>query len=241
MPKPVSQLKAVFFDLDDTIYDHRHSCMCGLSKLREIYPPLQDYEVGHLEADYLLRLNILHELLLQGLITQEESRYKRIGGTLNQHGVHLEGQELEQACRIYEAGYKESRRPVPGMMELIIDLRTKGIPSSIITNGFNNIQEDKLQATGLDKIIDFMITSETAGTAKPDPDIFQMAMDRYHITPEQTLMVGDNWNIDILGGVNAGIPTVWINRRGYACPDPSQAYEIKTAEELRALLQPFLN
>jgi HAD superfamily hydrolase (TIGR01549 family) len=127
------------------------------------------------------------------------------------------------------------------MKELASELRTQGIPTGIITNGFNAIQEDKLKATGLDEVIEFMITSESAGTAKPDPAIFQMALDRYQITPEQAVMVGDNWDFDILGAVNANLPAIWFNRRRYPCPDPEQAYEIQTAEQLKSLIQPFLN
>jgi len=66
---------------------------------------------------------------------------------------------------------------------------------------------------GLGEFFEFVLVSARVGIRKPDPRIFQMAMERMGATPEKTLMVGDTLGADILGARHAGIKSVWITRR----------------------------
>jgi putative hydrolase of the HAD superfamily len=105
----------------------------------------------------------------------------------------------------------------------------------IITNGFNESQALKMNASGLTPYFDLIVTSETTGHKKPDPRIFQYAMDRLGVKCQDCLMIGDNPNSDILGAINSNIDNVYF--------DPHQkgiehhpTYTIKHLRELEGLL-----
>jgi FMN phosphatase YigB (HAD superfamily) len=65
-------------------------------------------------------------------------------------------------------------------------------------------------------LVDALITSEDVGVLKPDPAIYQVALQRLQASPAQTVMVGDNWSADVLGALAVGIRPVWLNRFGAA-------------------------
>jgi len=109
---------------------------------------------------------------------------------------------------------------------------------AILTNGIAEVQRSRLSKSVLRDIIPHVIISEEVGLSKPDPRIFEYAMDMLgHPRRETVLMVGDSLSSDIRGGVNAGIHTCWYNPDGATCrEDLAPTYEIRALHELRLLL-----
>jgi FMN phosphatase YigB (HAD superfamily) len=89
-------------------------------------------------------------------------------------------------------------------------------------------------------LIDFLIVSEQVGIAKPEPAIFKAALDAVNCGPGDVVMVGDSWQSDVLGATRLGIRSVWFNRFGDKCPDPSRAAEITALEPLEQILSVLL-
>src|SRR5690606_16096751 len=81
----------------------------------------------------------------------------------------------------------------------------------IITNGFAEVQEGKLKNSGIAHYFDVIMDSEKAGFKKPNPVIFEKAMSLANVQPEKALMVGDNYEVDILGAKNVGMHTLYFN------------------------------
>ena len=110
----------------------------------------------------------------------------------------------------------------------------------IITNGFTALQEIRLQRTGFTNFFDVLIISEQVGVAKPDTQIFDYACQKMNMTQrQQILMVGDNPHSDILGGINAGMDTCWLNSDHL--PQPigiTPTYTVSSLAELQTLLLP---
>ncbi len=108
----------------------------------------------------------------------------------------------------------------------------------IITNGFTALQEIRLQRTGFTNFFDVLIISEQVGVAKPDTQIFDYACQKMNMTQrQQILMVGDNPHSDILGGINAGMDTCWLNIEQK--PQPigiTPTYTVSSLAELQTLL-----
>lgn len=127
--------------------------------------------------------------------------------------------------------------PLPGATELLSALQGK-VNMGIITNGFTELQRIRLERTGLSELFSALIISEQVGVAKPDKAIFEHAFSVMgHPPKEQILMVGDNPHADILGGINAGIDTCWINATGTAKPDGIEpVYQVSSLQELHQLL-----
>lgn len=128
---------------------------------------------------------------------------------------------------------------LPGVKSLIEALEGKA-HLGIITNGFTELQQVRLERTGLDGAISTLVISEQVGVAKPDPIIFEHALEAMGFPPkEQVLMVGDNPYSDILGGQQAGLHTCWLNLHGEARPQGVEPnYEIRSMSELQAILLP---
>lgn len=98
-----------------------------------------------------------------------------------------------------------------GAVSLLNTIRGK-TKIGIITNGFTALQQIRLERTGLRDYFDLMVISEQVGVAKPDPRIFDYALEQAG-NPERSrvLMVGDTAESDILGGINSGLSTCWLN------------------------------
>ncbi len=109
---------------------------------------------------------------------------------------------------------------------------------AILTNGIAEVQRSRLSRSALHDVIPHIIISEEVGLSKPDPRIFEYAMDMLGRPRRDTvLMVGDSLSSDIRGGVNAGIHTCWYNPHGATCcEDFAPTYEIRALEELRLLV-----
>ncbi len=126
---------------------------------------------------------------------------------------------------------------LPGATELIHSLSEK-VNMGIITNGFTELQKIRLARTGLDSYFSPLIISEQVGVAKPHPDIFEHAFNKMgNPSREQVLMVGDNLHSDILGGLNAGIDTCWLNVHGKERPDEiTPHFQVSSLSELKTIL-----
>ena len=83
---------------------------------------------------------------------------------------------------------------------------------ALITNGAIDIQRDKIEGSKLGNFFDPIIISGEVGSGKPNPKLFQMALERLAVTPEETVMIGDSLSRDIGGARAVGIRTIWVNR-----------------------------
>lgn len=137
----------------------------------------------------------------------------------------------------YMAAMAEVCTPLAGALDLLKALKGK-VKLGIITNGFIELQEIRLSRTGLRDYFDLLVISEQVGVAKPHPDIFNHALARMGNPDRQkVLMVGDNPDSDIIGGLNAGLDTCWVNAHGKPLPDGIKPhYEVASLIELQNLL-----
>lgn len=123
---------------------------------------------------------------------------------------------------------------LPGAKELIDAIRPKA-QLGIITNGFTQLQQVRLERTGLKDVFSPLVISEQVGVAKPDVKIFDYALAQMdHPDKKNVLMVGDNPHSDIQGGLNAGIDTCWLNAKGRARPEGVKPHhEVTSLTELK--------
>lgn len=127
--------------------------------------------------------------------------------------------------------------PLPGAVSLLNTLKDK-VKIGIITNGFTALQQIRLERTGLRDYFDLLVISEQVGVAKPDRKIFDYTFEQMGQPPrDRVLMVGDTAESDILGGMNAGIATCWLNAHGRSLPEGIMpTWEVTTLSELERLL-----
>ena len=94
--------------------------------------------------------------------------------------------------------------------EKVVKYLASKYPLTIISNGFKEVQYYKFEHSGLAKYFTHTLISEEVGINKPQPGIFEIALQRNGITADQALMIGDSYSSDIAGAKAAGIDQVWI-------------------------------
>jgi len=127
--------------------------------------------------------------------------------------------------------------PLPGAVSLLNSLKGQA-KLGIITNGFTALQQIRLERTGLRDYFDLLVISEEVGVAKPDAKIFDYALQKAG-NPDRArvLMVGDTAESDILGGINAGLSTCWLNAHDRALPEGiNPTWTVTSLNELEQLL-----
>ena len=209
------QALAVFFDMDDTLYDQ-------LSPFRlavEAYYKESGKENPVLDFDDLFKRVRAHsdELwddYLAGKMTIQEMRNARLSIAFAEIGITLNEVEAALIQQNYET--EQGRIALPeGFSEYIHRLNEAGIVTGLITNGPVEHQTFKLRTLGIDKLfpLDRLFISDGVGFTKPDPRIFHYVNEQTNTLPANCYYVGDSWRNDVAGADAAGWNMIWLNRR----------------------------
>lgn len=231
-------LKAVLFDLDDTLFDHLHSTRRGLQSVCLAYPGFQQRADDVLFADYTRLLDEVHLRVLDGSLTSDEARTERFRRFFLLHAPETTdiSAAIVHAASLHRSAYQANRQVVAGVVPLLEYLHGK-VKIAIVSNNILTEQVEKLRHLKLDHLIDELVVSGETGFIKPDPRIFQVALQRINCSTEEVVMIGDAWKADVLGATQVGIRTIWLNRTGTTCPDPSLATELQSFEPLEKTLE----
>jgi HAD superfamily hydrolase (TIGR01549 family) len=217
-------VRAVLFDLDNTLYDHQFALRAAVAALRRSDARLRAVPFAELMARDQAALDTVHrDLVLTGRLGPDAARIERMRALYASVGAKIGRAEASRRARQRRAAYLASERAVPGAGPLLRRLRGEGIRVGVVTNNLVKEQVAKLRRTGLYRLVDVLTISEEVGATKPDPRIFQVALERLGAKAASTVMVGDSWEADILGGLTSGLGVVWLRRgpgRALKAPGP---------------------
>lgn len=214
-----SAVEAVLFDLDDTIFDHQHARRSALGVLQRLYAPLAARSLRQLEIIHERHLQTTFRLLVDRRLNLHESRRERMRLLFADHAIALSAAESEAAEATYRRAYDAARRAVPGVVPLISALRELDLKLAVVTNGLAIEQQEKLQLCGLADAFDTLVLGGDLGLKKPEPAIFHRALTALRLPPDSAVVLGDSWELDVLGARNAGIRAVWLNRYDEPYPE----------------------
>lgn len=234
--------KTILFDLDDTLFDHRHSARTAIAAVARKYS-WNTRSIEELEAEYDRLLSEIHPAVLAGKVTPEQSRRMRYARLFEFCQAPHDDRVIGEALAFAMGMYRDARKAVDGAAELLIELKQQ-YKIGVISNNFLNEQMEKLDVIGLRKLVDELVVSEEVGYTKPDKRIFEVAMSRMDAGPCECLMIGDSWEADIVGATNAGIRAIWFNRFGLPCPNGSavlQCHAFSPASVVRTMIEEQLN
>jgi putative hydrolase of the HAD superfamily len=204
----VTKYKHIFFDLDRTLWDFDSSSEMAFSEIFDKYNLFGKgiESVKTFQKAYNIHNEELWELYRVGKIEKENLRNLRFHLTLADFGIV----DHELASNIGDDYLAISPLKVslfPNALEILAYLQSK-YTLHLITNGFSEVQFIKLKASGLDKYFNEVITSEDAGVKKPDVRIFEYSLQKTGAEVHESLMVGDDPEVDVKGAQNAGIDAV---------------------------------
>jgi HAD superfamily hydrolase (TIGR01549 family) len=213
-------VRAVLFDLDDTLFDHRHCARSALAGVRRLHPCFDTFDDARLEAAHSQILEELHLDVLAGRLDIDAARIERFKRLYARAGMEADRILAERTAATYRDHYIQARTTVPGAIPLLVAIREHA-RVVIVSNNLLAEQRAKLRDCGLDRYVDVLVVSEEVGVSKPDPRIFTTALDRAGVSASDAVMIGDSWANDIEGARRAGIPAVWFNRTETPSPDPN--------------------
>lgn len=227
-----SPVKAVFFDLDDTLFDHHYSLRAGIAAVQQHYPQLGARPALEVEETYIALIDKWHIKVLAGTLSMDAARVERFREVFEHYGERISLEEANRASDIYRNAYQARRQLIPGVDKLLKHLRAVGIKIVIVTNSTIEEQHPKLEYLGLNPLIDVLVISEEVGVPKPQRRIFEVALERTGCMRDEVVMIGDSWPNDIVGAHHMGIRAVWLNRFGHRIPDARLAAELTTLEPI---------
>jgi putative hydrolase of the HAD superfamily len=206
-------LRGVLFDLDDTLAASAEAEERVWRDVAEvIVSRLPDVDRGELRRRYLDALQRHYPDLATGRTDALTFRRVRLADAVEPWG------ELDDD--LFEAYLAEKRRipeevePFPDAIATLRALRGRGIRVGVLTNGPSSHQRGKLDASGIGRELDAIAISEELGVAKPDEEAFRRALELLGTRADETAMVGDSLENDVLGAMRAGLAAVvWMPGR----------------------------
>lgn len=199
--------KFVFFDLDNTLLNHDLAESAAQNDLYESTPELREVSLD----DWLITYkSINHNLWLQyqeGEIDRYQLQHLRFHDSMVQ--LELPADRSEEIGRDYMEFYRNHWSWVDGAREALEEVVEK-YPVGIVTNGFLETQQMKIDKMGLEQYTNLFVITEEIGVMKPHQKVFDVATERAGVDRESILYVGDSYSSDIIGGRNAGWNTAWF-------------------------------
>ena len=232
-------LKAVFFDLDDTLYtSFQAGDTYAYEKLEEwAVNTFGDKGTGFAEAFRASRKQLARR---QPSMPPTHDRVLFAQGALERMGLNAV-RYARTLHRVYWDAVLAKMTVRPGVIRLLDDLRQAGVKTAVCTDMLADIQMEKLEYLGIADKVDCLVTSEEAGVDKPGSAIFWLAMHKCRCLPEETVMVGDNFTHDIQGALDVGIDGVWLNWTDKPKPIGELSYtEVSTFEQAAAHIRTLL-
>lgn len=201
-------IQHLFFDLDRTLWDFEKNSKVALEEIFHRYK-LQllftDFEQFH--RTYIHVNADLWKKYGKKKITKEQLRDTRFLKTLQQHSIYNEALAQEISEAYIELSPKQTAL-FPNALSCLQTLKERGYVLHIITNGFEEVQYIKLNNSGLFPFFDIIVCSEQIGFNKPDKRIFYHAMELAGANPQNSMMIGDDLEVDILGANQVGMQAV---------------------------------
>ena len=231
----MKKYSTIFFDLDHTLWDFERNSAEALEELyhennltQRLGMSAPDFIAGYREINFAY-----WEAYRKGEISKEILRTERFRDAFKAHGLD-DDQLVENFATGYVRISPEKTHLFPHAHEILEYLHEK-YPMYILTNGFEEIQHKKLRNCNISKFFKEVITSEKAGVKKPHADIYHYGLRLAAAHPHETIMIGDEPDVDLIGAKNLGIDQVYFN----VTEEPASfqtTFEITSLNELKKIL-----
>lgn len=201
-------IKHVFFDLDHTLWDFEKNSDLAFQKIfkkQKIELNLNNF----LEVYKPLNLQYW-KLYREEKVTKSELRYQRLKKTFDAVNYSISDILIDEIADQYIEFLPHFNYLFDGTFEILDYLKEK-YSLHIITNGFEEIQTKKMESSKILHYFNAIITSESVGVKKPNPKVFYHALKVAGAKQENSIMIGDSIEADVLGALNIGVDAIHCN------------------------------
>ena len=222
----------LFLDLDDTILDFHKAERIAIGRVMAHYgvEPTEELRQRYHEINKWH----WHQLELKKM-TRDEVLEGRFAVFFEELGIPVDRYAV---ARLYEDYLSQGHWFMPGAEEAVETLHKK-YKLYLASNGTASVQKGRMTSANLYRFFEISFVSQEIGHNKPSKEYFEAAFARIPgFDKDKCLMVGDSLTSDILGGINAGIKTCWVNPTHAPHPeDIVPDYEIEYLHQLAELLE----
>lgn len=219
----MTEIKAVFFDLDGTLLDRNASLLKFIDDQFERFIK----ELNLIDKQHFIKRFI--ELDCRGYVWKDQ-----VYSQLLQE-MKITALTWEQLLEDYLLNFRHSCEPFRNVRKVLDMLRLMGMKIGLISNGKRQFQQDNLKALGIAEYFDTILISEEVGIRKPDPRIFQMGLDNLSVTADESIFVGDHPVNDVKAAKDAGLIVIWKRDEYWAKAESD--FTIDDLDELVAIIQ----
>jgi len=215
-------MKHLFFDLDRTLWDFETNSKNALKILfdsHDLNKEIKSFESFH--KTYKKNNARLWNQYGKGKLAKDVLRVKRFDDTLKQYQI-FNNSLAEKIADGYVDLSPYQTIVFPGTHDTLDYLKKESYQMHIITNGFKEVQFIKLEKSGLLDYFDVIVCSEDVGKNKPEPDVFHHSLNQAGAKKEESVMIGDDYKVDIVGAANVGMSAILF--------DPNKKYTEGTHE-----------
>lgn len=206
------KIQHIFFDLDNTLWDHRKNAYLTIKDLfekEEISLKFNiDFEEFH--SAYHDINERLWEQIRDGEIDKEYLRKHRFYDTFNRFGV-----DNLQLSMYFEEHFLDKilnhNHLVEGAEYILEYLKNKNYKLHIISNGFQEVTERKCILSGIDHYFQTITSADSVGVRKPNPEIFEYSLSLANASKNESILIGDDWIADIQGAQNFGMDVIFFD------------------------------
>lgn len=204
----LNNITDVFFDLDHTLWDFDKNSALTFEKI---------FEINNVKIDLNVFLEVYEpinfkywKLYREEKIDKTSLRYKRLGDSFRILNFEVKSSLIHKLSDDYIKHLCTFNHLFEGTLDILDYLQPK-YNLHIITNGFKEVQQGKLNQSNIDHYFKTVTNSEMAGVKKPNPKIFYHALNLAKTTLPQSIMIGDNLEADVQGALDMGLDAILFN------------------------------
>ena len=232
----MKNIRHIFFDLDNTLWDHRNNAYLTLKEIYKRENVQEKYNLGFedFHREYFTINERLWAQIRDGEIDKDYLRKHRFYDSFLFFGI--DDYDLAQ---VFEQNFLDEilnyNDLVEGAFELLEYLSEKGYTLHILSNGFKEVTYRKCELSGIQNYFKTITSADELNVRKPQPEIYEYALKKANAKKEESIMIGDDWIADVEGALSFGIDAVFFD----VFKDNFGNDEVKVIRELKEL-QKFL-
>lgn len=221
-------IKAVIFDIDNTMYDFSKAHETAMAALGVYMKESFGLEPEETAALVKKCMDVIAERT--GDTAAQHNRLLRFQCMLEQLGS-TDYQKAMEMYHVYWDTLIEVMEPEPGLMPLFSRLKERGVKLGVGSDMTAYVQYRKLEKIGVLQYLDFIVVSEEAGAEKPAPRFFELCVKKAGCAPEECVFIGDSLKKDAIGASTCGLTGIWYNPRNKESGDDAVYPQITSFED----------